>query len=86
MIGPDPNYQPPQYEAKTTRKGQRLHGYATNHSGDWKPALVSRQYRDNYDVIFRGETDDDKQVEMALKHFKQDCCAGSCDCSMRKTK
>jgi hypothetical protein len=44
MIGPDPNYQPPQYDASTRRKGQRLHGYITNHSGDWKPAQVSNAY------------------------------------------
>jgi hypothetical protein len=45
------NYQPPQYEAKTTRKGQRLHGYATNHKGDWAPALHSVEYRENFDKI-----------------------------------
>ena len=45
------NYQPPQYEARTTRKGQRLHGYITNHSGDWKPALLSEEYKKNFDNI-----------------------------------
>jgi len=44
-------YEPPQYEAKTTRVGQRLHGYVTNHSGDWKPALHSKEFRDNFDLI-----------------------------------
>jgi len=44
-------YQSPQYQAKTTRKGQRLHGFATNHQGDWKPALHSNEYRDGYDKI-----------------------------------
>lgn len=57
-----------------------------SHTTDWHPGKVSRQYRDNYDDIFRGETDDNKQVEMALKFFKQDCCAASCDCSNRKPK
>jgi hypothetical protein len=61
--------------------------YAGTHGvSDWFPGRVSRQYCDNYDVIFHGETDDDKQVKMALKHFKQDGCAASCDCSNRKPK
>jgi hypothetical protein len=51
---------------------------------DWHPGLVSRQYRDNWDAIFHGEADDDKKVKLALKHFKQDCCASGCDCSNRK--
>jgi hypothetical protein len=44
-------YQPPQYDAKTIRKSQRLHGFATNHQGDWAPALHSKEYRENFDQI-----------------------------------
>ena len=50
MIGQTPNYQPPQYKATTTRKGQRLHGFATNHQGDWKPALVSKAYLEGIEL------------------------------------
>lgn len=45
------NYQPPQYKSNTRRIGQHLHGFVTNHQGDWAPALHSKEYRDNFDKI-----------------------------------
>jgi len=45
------NYQPPQYKSSTRRVKQRVHGFATNHSGDWAPALHSREYKENFDKI-----------------------------------
>ena len=53
------NYTPPQYDAKTTRKKQRLHGFVTNHSGDWKPALHTNEYRENFDKIRWNKGKDD---------------------------
>jgi hypothetical protein len=55
-----------------------------SHTSDWHPGRVSSDFREGWDRIFGGKTDDDEQVKEALKYFKQDCCAGSCDCSMRK--
>lgn len=57
----------------------------SSHITDWHPGRVSQTYRDNWDRIFKGEQDDEKQVKAALTFFKQGgCCSSGCDCSNRK--
>lgn len=55
-----------------------------SHTTDWRPGRVSNDFRLGWERIFGGKKEDKEQVDAALKFFKQDCCAGECNCSNRK--